>query len=432
MYDVKPSRVYVFKSVWEDERCSARAERMLGALGAPEVATIADADLPDVIRDNNWIGIPRRGLSLPPGESPVFVLNRLRMDVPDKKELADRILAECPEETSAGMVRRLLGLDWTACGGPMRQRELICRRTNEFHTIYGCLHGCLYCECASNQVVALAMNLEEFAEKELDRIVRENPWQEVFRYQTQVSDALCFEPEYGAAKVFGEYFAGLDGRYLLLHTSSANTDFLLDLGHQQHTIVLWSLTSDTVSREIEPRAGTTEERIEAARRCQEAGYTVRFKFKPIVPVRNWRAECADMIEKMFAATSPDVLSLCVLMWMKADEFDRLFDASMFDAEYVQATHDAADAMRDRACGPFPDEVRAEIYTFFIDEIRKHDRSVPVSLSTETKELWERLGPRLGFTAHNYVCGCGAKCTPGLRILDPPETFALDALGIAVP
>ena len=426
MYSVKPERVYVFDSVWQDDQCATRAKRMIAALGSPEVVTIGDAELPGVIQDNNWIGVPGRGNNLAPDEAPTFVLNRLRIDAAEDKEQVEHILKQCPEGTTAHFVRRLLGVNWTACGGPIRNRELICRRTNEFHTIDGCLHRCLYCGSSSNQVVTLAMNLEEFVGKELDRIVQENPWQKVFRYQTQVSDALCFEPEYGACQVFGDYFASLDDRYLLLHTSSANTDHLLDLGHQEHTIVLWSLTSETVSREIEANSGTTQERIEAARKCQEAGYTVRFKFKPIVPVVNWRDECADMIEKVFASTQPDVLSMCVLMWMKAEEFDRLFDASMFDPEHVKALHDSADAMRGRACGPFPDDVRAEIYGFFIDEIRKHNPSVPLSLSTETKELWDLLGPRLGFTAHNYVCGCGAKCTPGLAVLDPPETFQVEA------
>ena len=424
MYSVNPKKAYVFDRVWHDAHCTARAERMLQAIGAHDVVTVTDRDLPDVIEDNDWVRIPARGSNLPLGEDPVFVLNTLRFGPDQDEQHAEDILKKCPEGTTKHMVRRLLGVDWTACGGPIRNRELICRRTNEFHTIDGCLHRCVYCSAAANQVVTLGMNLEEFVEKALDKIVRDNPWQKVFRYQTQVSDALAFEPEYGACQVFGDYFASLDDRYLLLHTSSANTDHLLDMGRQDSIIVLWSLTSETVSREIEARSGTTQERIEAARRCHEAGYTVRFKFKPIVPVKDWRRECSGMIEHMLDVTRPDVLSLCALMWMNAEEFDQLFDPEMFDPDYVKALHDSADEMRDRAVAPFPDHVRTEIYNFFIDEIRKRHASVPVSLSTETKELWDVLGPRLGFTAHNYVCGCGAKCTPGLRVLDPPETFAI--------
>ncbi|MFC1712412.1 spore photoproduct lyase family protein [Candidatus Poribacteria bacterium] len=422
MYNIEPAKVYVFESVWEDERCATRATRMVKALGDPEVVNIGDVDIPDIIRDNNLVNVPARGNSIPLGESPVFVLNRLRFDGAQSKEEVESILSKCPEGTRPHIIQRLLGRSYTGCGGPIRNRELICRRTHEFHTIDGCLHRCLYCSSSANQYVTLAMNLEEFVEEKLDKIVKDNPWQKVFRYQTQVSDALCFEPEYGAGEVFTNYFAGLDDRYLIFHTSSANVDHLLDLDHKGHTIVLWSLTSDTVSKEIEVCSGTTEERIEAARKCQDAGYTVRFKFKPIVPVKNWREECADMIEKLFAATDPDVLSLCVMMWMTPEEFDKLFDPSMFDPKYVKAVHDSADEMRSRPCGPFPDEVRTEIYSFFIDEIRKHNSSVPVSLSTETKELWDILGPKLGFTAENYVCGCGAKCTPRLQVLDPPEVL----------
>ena len=424
MYKVTAPKAFVFEDVWSDERSAVRTRRLLEAIGGVEPVTIAEEDIPAVIEANGLTNMPARGHSLPAGGDPVFFFNTLRFGVDDRKPVVDGVLGACPEGTSRHLVERLLGLSWTACGGPIRSGELICRKTNEFHTIDGCLHRCLYCSAGGNQTVTLGVNLEQFVDEALDPIVQANPWQQVFRYQTQVSDALCFEPEYGACQVFGDYFKRLGDRYLILHTSSANVEHLLDMGHQDNTIVLWSLTSDTVSRELEVRSGTTAERIEAARKCQEAGYTVRYKFKPIVPVRNWREECAEMIRAAFTTTQPDVVSLCVLMWMKPDEFDQLFDAALFDADYVDAMHEQAEAMRDRPCGPFPDPVRTELYSFFIDEIRKHNTTVPISLSTETKEVWAALGPKLGCTPHNYVCGCGAKCTPGLKVLAEPETFEL--------
>jgi len=425
MYAQAPSRAYVFEEVWADAAATVRAERVLAALGAPPTDTIGVGDLPDVIRDNGLVNTPARGNNLPLGESPVYVLNVLRVDEPDRDALCQRLVAQCPENTSPNLVQRLLGLNWTACGGPIRSGELACRRTNEFHTIHGCLHRCAYCPLAANQSVALAMNLEQFVATELDRVVRENPWQLVFRYQSQVSDALCFEPEYGASEVFGNYFARRPGRFLLLHTSSANTDHLLELGHQDSTIVTWSVTSRTVSREIEPGAGAMEERIEAARRCQQAGYTIRFKLKPIIPIKGWRDECRELVEQIFARTRPDNISLCVLMWMTAEDFLSVFDPDDFDPAYMQAMAEQADNLRDHLSGPFPDNVRAEIYSFLVDEVRKHDRDVPVALSTETRTVWDQLGPKLGFTPQNFVCGCGPRCTPGLRVLDPPETFVLE-------
>ena len=80
MYAVAPDRAYVFEPVWQDSQAAARARGMIEAIGSPPVTTITDDDIPDIVRENGWIGIPARGKELPPDQSPPFVFNRLRMD----------------------------------------------------------------------------------------------------------------------------------------------------------------------------------------------------------------------------------------------------------------------------------------------------------------------------------------------------------------
>jgi len=83
-------------------------------------------------------------------------------------------------------------------------------------------------------------------------------------------------------------------------------------------------------------------------------------------------------------------------------------------------------MRGVHTGPLPHAVRAEIYGFCVDEIRRHDREVPVFLSTETPEMWRQFAPRLGMSAGDYVCACGPQCVPGLHrhgpLWQPVETL----------
>ena len=78
--------------------------------------------------------------------------------------------------------------------------------------------------------------------------------------------------------------------------------------------------------------------------------------------------------------------------------------------------ESKEAMRGVVTGPFPPEVRAEVYSFYLDEIRKHDRDVPVFLCTESPELWREFAPRLGFEPGNYACACGPQSVPGMRRL----------------
>jgi DNA repair photolyase len=172
-----------------------------------------------------------------------------------------------------------------------------------------------------------------------------------------------------------------------------------------------------VSRRIEPRTGTTEERIEAARKLQEAGYTVRYKCKPIIPVRGWQEEAADMIEGLFAATSPDVISLFCFAWSTVDDMKACLDVGLLDPRFVRAAEESVEEVRDTMCKPFPEWARAEIYEHYLGEIRKRSADVPVSLSTETWAMWKRFEGALGATARNYVCGCGPQSVPGRRLLD---------------
>ena len=53
-------------------------------------------------------------------------------------------------------------------------------------------------------------------------------------------------------------------------------------------------------------------------------------------------------------------------------------------------------------GPFPDDVREEIYRHYISVIRSRDADIPLTLSTESMSMWQRLGKELGVTPANYV------------------------------
>jgi hypothetical protein len=219
------------------------------------------------------------------------------------------------------------------------------------------------------------------------------------------------EPELGCLGPLIEFFGTLKDRYLIIHTKSWNFDWALDLKHNGNTIIVWSISASTQSSVLEPKTGTTEQRIEAARKCQEAGYNIRYKFKPIIPVREWREDASEAIRMIFARTNPDVISLCCFMWMTIDDLKKRLDVSLLDPTYIAAAEAAVDEVADTRTKPFPEWVRAEIYEHHFNEIRKWNSEVPVSLSTENWKMWKRLESMLGSTALNYVCGCGPNSTP---------------------
>jgi len=108
------------------------------------------------------------------------------------------------------------------------------------------------------------------------------------------------------------------------------------------------------------------------------------------------------------------------MWMSYDALIKAIDVDLLDQEYVKAARDAVEEMDGVRTGPFPPHVRAEIYRFLINEVRRWDKDVLLYLSTETREMWDELKDELGQDPCLYVCACSSVAVPGKRLELSPE------------
>ena len=131
--------------------------------------------------------------------------------------------------------------------------------------MYGCPHHCVYCHFG--EIMPICVNLRAYC-GHLARWMEANPWQKVYLYD-DVSEALFPEPALGAVEERVKCCRQFPDRHLVIHTKSANVDFLESLDHKGRCIMTWSLTSNTQSQVTERTAGTMDERIEAARKCAE-------------------------------------------------------------------------------------------------------------------------------------------------------------------
>ena len=177
----------------------------------------------------------------------------------------------------------------------------------------------------------------------------------------------------------------------------------------------WSLTSSLQSREVEAFSATMEERIEAARKCASWGYPVRIKFKPIVPFAGWRDHAREMIREVMAVKLENI-SLFTIAWMDVDELKACFPVDLLDQEYLRAAEEAKEEMKGRSVRPYPHHVRAEIYRFYVEQIRALNADVPITLCTEALDMWEEMAPLVGQKPRSFVCGCGTMTIPGLTCL----------------
>lgn len=420
MYPLRPTRVYMFEDVRRDDRALRRMERMLDAIdfARADVVEYSAADLPAVIADARAAWSPEAVLD--PARGPYtrpLVFTMLQLD--GAKPEAEEILSGYPEDTAASHVFDLLG--WIDPVRKYHQREddwaknYVCWPTNDFGTMSGCPHGCQYCGTGkSGPWIAIGVNLEEFMEKVVPRVIAENPWQKCFRMIGWGADHIAFEPEYGCIDLYTRTLAAHD-RWGYFHSTSANVDWMADLERKDRLIGVWSTTCEAVARDIEPGAGSAIERIEAAAKCQAMGIPVRFKFKPMIPVRNWREQYAQAIEDICRLTTPESIGFCVIMWTTLDGLASMFDLDLLDQEFVAAARNAAEQMQGVITGPFPHEVRVEIYRYLAAQVRRWDQEVPLYVSTESREVWDEVAEDLGQRPESYMCGCSSVSLPGRKL-----------------
>ncbi len=292
-----------------------------------------------------------------------------------------------------------------------------CQNAMELNPVFGCPFRCAY--CGFGRTVHVTLDVECFMSR-LPSLFADYPQQQLWKY-SNMTDLPPFEPEYDAVAPMVRYFAEQDGRYLMIFTKSDNVDFLLGLDHGGHTIISWSLSSATVSREVDRRAATMEGRIDAMARCHEAGYHVRARLSPVVPVRNWRHEYRDMIERLFERTRPDLVTLEMLGWFDFEDLPELLPQELLDPDFYRAAERAQDEMNGHRKAPFPFEVRREVYEFCIDEVRRLSPRTPVAICHGTPRMWSVLGPKMGMTPDRFVCNCGPTSTELNPLMPAPPT-----------
>ena len=268
-----------------------------------------------------------------------------------------------------------------------------CNSGYEIHTAFGCFHACTYCHIGNT--FTIMVDIERFIEK-LELLMKEIPSQKLYKYDNQ-TDILTLEPEYNASRKMVEFFSETD-RSLMLYTKNDNVYFLLDLKHKGRTIVCWTMSCAEVAEKYELKTPSLERRIKAARKCQEVGYRIRARFSPIIPVENWEQKNKEMIEDLFSAVEPEVVSLESLCHLTKEQHDVLFPGLAF-----------APAEKITEYELFPHETRKAMYEFFIQEIRKQNKKVKISLCLETPRMWNELSGLLKGNAKNFYCCCGEKC-----------------------
>lgn len=404
MYPFRFRSVYVTEWAAPDDASQERLQRICDGFGVDDAQVVDVAELAELVEARGWNAPVRTG-ALPDLRERDLVLNSYQWDGSTQRDVEQYPALHSWTMGSEGPWGwRDAGLEGAGSGS-------VCQSAWELHSIYGCLHACRYCHVG--RLVNVMLNLEQVRDR-LHELFALQPSQRLYKYDNQ-TDTVCFEPEYGASETFVPFFGEQDSRYLMLYTKSDNVDHLLDLPHNGHTLINWTLSPQPTCETVEIGAPGMSARIEAAAKCQAAGYRVRFRFSPIVPLRTWREDLGDMVGSLFRQVDPDLITVDVLGWMRPWQMSDAMNIEAFADDFRDEAWSAV-ASGDERPGKhfFSHDLRLSILREVVGLVRSASPATPISLCNETRRMWADLADLLPYGPNNYACCCGPDSVPGCR------------------
>jgi spore photoproduct lyase len=174
-------------------------------------------------------------------------------------------------------------------------------------------------------------------------------------------------------------FEGQDRHKVLFLTKSNRVQHLLDNDFTRTAVVSFSLNARSVARRFEKYAPDVDKRIAAASQLSQAGYEVRIRIDPMVPVRSWEQKYSDLVDDIFAEFTPSRITLGSLRGLQST----INNAA--DRSWVEYLTESSNWGK-RVDG----DRRFLMYRGLIDYLNEAYSYTDVALCKETLEIWDKL------------------------------------------
>jgi spore photoproduct lyase len=171
-----------------------------------------------------------------------------------------------------------------------------------------CPGFCEYCYLQTTlgpkPVLRVYVNIEEILAQAKTYIEERAPEITIFE-GAATSDPIPVEYLTGSLQKSIEFFAGTNlGRFRFV-TKFSDVDSLLQVAHNGHTEIRFSLNTQRVIGQYERGTSPLAKRIEAARKTALAGYPLGFLIAPIITYEAWKEEYSEVIDNLADSLSSE-------------------------------------------------------------------------------------------------------------------------------
>jgi spore photoproduct lyase len=268
---------------------------------------------------------------------------------------------------------------------PLRATSIVCPHFIELKWAYGCPFDCAWCYLKGTFRFLPTRTkpvFKDYQKIELHtrRFLEEVTTPEILN-TGEIADSLMGE---GLSEPFSKFiipmFEEQNRHKVLFLTKSDNIKHLLQINPHNQVIMSFSLNADEVAKRWERGAPSVDRRIEAGRKLSQAGYEVRIRIDPMVPIPDWKRYYTSLVDQIFTSFTPSRITLGSLRGLQST-INGSTDTSW--VEYLKENSNWGKKIDFKT--------RHEIYAAIINQLKQNYNYSDIALCKETLAMWARLG-----------------------------------------
>ena len=266
---------------------------------------------------------------------------------------------------------------------PKMETNVVCPHFLELKWAYGCPYDCAWCYLKGTfrfqpKKTAPVVKPYDKIERHTRSFLEEVKKPEILN-AGEIADSLMHEnDELPFSRFIIPIFEKQDIHKVLFLTKSSNVDNLLEIEPHNQAIISFSLNAIPVAKRWE-KAPSVLKRIEAAKKVFEAGYEVRVRIDPMVPVQNWQEHYLELLDILFDNFTPERITLGSLRGLQTTI------NGCTDRSWVKYLKESSNWGK-----KIDFETRYAIYLTMIDQLKRKYGCNKVALCKETVEMWSAL------------------------------------------
>jgi spore photoproduct lyase len=164
--------------------------------------------------------------------------------------------------------------------------------------VSGCMGQCEYCYLNTNlgdkPFVKVHVNIDDILNQAQKHIDERLPDITIFE-GAATSDPIPVEPYTHSLQKAIEFFGSRENARFRFVTKYNDIDSLLNLGHNGHTEIRFSINTSSIIDQYEHFTASRDKRIEASIKVAKAGYPTGFLIAPVFIYPNWEKEYHDLL-----------------------------------------------------------------------------------------------------------------------------------------